>query len=252
MQSPIRTMSVLATGLFVGSLSLQLPADDEAYTERFPVDDCWFSRYSSNSYFSLRPGRQSYLSNISCYQAGDCDALEEVTITVTDRREPIAFRADDERVRLRARVVNEFHQEDGEVSEISENWFAECLGTGDVYYFGEEVDIYEDGEIVSNDGAWRAGVDGAQPGIIMPGGAILIGSRYYQEVAPGIAQDRAVHVDKDFEVDVPAGHFDDCILIEETTPLDPEEMSTKIYCEDVGLVVDDDLELVDYYPKKRR
>jgi hypothetical protein len=113
----------------------------------------------------------------------------------------------------------------------------------DVYYFGEEVDIYEDGEIVGHEGAWLAGRNGARPGIIMPDSGFILGQRYFQEMAPGVALDRAEHVETGLEITVPAGTFDDCIEVTETTPLDPNEESTKVYCRDVGLVIDEDLEL---------
>jgi hypothetical protein len=62
-------------------------------------------------------------------------------------------------------------------------------------------------------------------------------------MAPGVALDRAEHVETGLEITVPAGTFDDCIEVTETTPLDPNEESTKVYCRDVGLVIDEDLEL---------
>jgi hypothetical protein len=141
-------------------------------------------------------------------------------------------------------VVEEREFEDGELAEVSRNFFAICEKTNDVYYFGEEVDIYEDGEIVSHDGAWLAGVDGALPGIVMPG-SFLLGSRYYQEVAPGVALDRAEHTAEGLVVETGAGEFEGCVEIIETSPLEPGAESRKLYCPGVGLVADDDLVLVE-------
>jgi hypothetical protein len=141
-------------------------------------------------------------------------------------------------------VVEEREFEDGEIKEISRNFFAICEKTNDVYYFGEEVDIYEDGEIVSHDGAWLAGQDGALPGILMPG-TFLLGSRYYQEVAAGVALDRAEHTAEGLEVETGAGRFRDCVEVSETSPLEPGAVSTKVYCPTVGLVIDNDLMLVE-------
>lgn len=59
-------------------------------------------------------------------------------------------------------------REDGELTEISRNFFATCNRDNSVVYFGEEVNIYEDGEVVAHEGEWRAGDDDARPGIIMP------------------------------------------------------------------------------------
>ena len=136
---------------------------------------------------------------------------------------------------------------DGELKEISRNYFATCLPWRDVYYFGEDVDIYEDGEIVSHEGAWLAGRFGAQPGIIMPDSGFLLGQRYYQEIAPGVALDRAEHVDTDLEIDLQAGNFEDCIEVTETTPLEPGSESIKFYCPGVGLVIDGDLKAIAVY-----
>jgi hypothetical protein len=48
------------------------------------------------------------------------------------------------------------------------------------------------------------------------------------------------------EVTVPAGTFTDCVQVTETTPLEPGSETEKIYCPEVGLVIDDVFELVEY------
>jgi len=78
----------------------------------------------------------------------------------------------------------------------------------------------------------------------MPGPAFLLGSRYMQELAPGVAMDRAEHVALDLDVYVPAGAFEDCVRVRETTPLEPGSASIKVYCPGVGLVRDGALELI--------
>ena len=75
----------------------------------------------------------------------------------------------------------------------------------------------------------------------MPG-LFLLGARYFQEIAE-VAMDRAEHVDMGLKIEVPAGDFEDCVQVEETTPLDRKSLSTKIYCPGTGLVFDDGLEL---------
>jgi hypothetical protein len=80
----------------------------------------------------------------------------------------------------------------------------------------------------------------------MPDRAFLLGSRYYQELAPA-AKDRARHTALGLEIEVPAGVFRDCVEVTETTPLEPGEESIKVYCPQVGLVIDDDLELMAVY-----
>src|SRR5687767_6390399 len=64
-------------------------------------------------------------------------------------------------------VVSDEVTRDGEPIEITKDWFAQDRD-GNVWYFGEETAEYENGEVVSTAGAWEAGVDDAQPGIVMP------------------------------------------------------------------------------------
>lgn len=214
------------------------------YTREFPIENCNFKASGSNPYFRLTPGRQAYFSNQRCVAAGDCDELEEVWITVTDRTRQIELRDDGVTRTITTRVVQEFETADGEIAEISRNFIAICQPSRDVYYFGEEVDNYEDGRIVNHEGAWLAGRRGAQPGILVPDAAFLLGSRYFQELAPDVAMDRAEHVANDLEIDVPAGFMEDCVQVNETSPLEPGSVSTKVYCPGKGLVRDDELELI--------
>jgi hypothetical protein len=77
---------------------------------------------------------------------------------------------------------------------------------------------------------------------MMPG-IVLIGSRYYQEIAPGIAMDRAEIIDNSMTIETPAGKFENCLKIEETTPLEPAANEYKYYAPGVGLIIDENLKL---------
>jgi hypothetical protein len=222
--------------LVLGALLLPLPlrAGAQEFTSSFRLQDCEFEARGANPHFILEPERQLV------YEGED----EELFITVLEEKRRIRLPIDGRPHTIRTAVVEEREFEEGEIKEISRNFFAICGGTNDVYYFGEEVDIYEDGEVVSHDGAWLAGQDGALPGILMPG-TFLLGSRYFQEIAPGVAQDRAEHVAMGFKVETPAGRFSQCVEVTETSPLEPGAESTKVYCPGVGLVRDNDLELVE-------
>jgi len=146
---------------------------------------------------------------------------------------------------VRCAIVKEMEWADGEIVEISWNYFAICRQHGAIFYFGENVDIYEDGEVVSHDGAWLAGKNGARSGLIMPGYP-LVGSRYYQEIAPGIAEDRAEHLSVTESLTTPAGTFHGCLFVEESTELEPGHFSYKWYAPGIGLVKDNALDLVAY------
>ncbi|MGH9464097.1 MAG: hypothetical protein ACRD0X_00520, partial [Thermoanaerobaculia bacterium] len=192
------------------------------YTDDFSVDDCTFANKGrQNPYFSLRPGDYLILE-------GDDDGeLVRVRIEVKNATKPILFETEEgDIVQLSARVVEEREWIDEELVEVSRNWHARCKETNDVFYFGEDVDIYEDGQIVSHDGSWEAGLDGAQPGIIIPA-RFLLGSRYFQEVAPEVALDRAKHTEMGLDFTLDDETFDDCVGIVETTPLEPGHESLK-------------------------
>jgi hypothetical protein len=111
------------------------------------------------------------------------------------------------------------------------------------------VDIYEKGKIVKHEGAWISGDKGAKFGLAMPG-LPLLRARYYQEVAPGVAMDRAEIVSLSDTLKQPAGNFSNCLKIEETTPLEAGT-EYKYYAPGIGLVQDDKLKLVKYGPTKQ-
>jgi hypothetical protein len=237
-----RAITILS--LLASLMSTSAFAKDRQFTDQFPIGECTFQTVGGNPYFILQPGRELHYSNASCVGEGECSELEELVITVTEETRAITLPINGVPTTVSTRIVEERETADGELVEVSRNFFAECAGTGDVYYFGEEVDIYTDGVITSHEGAWLAGVDGARPGIIMPGGAFLLGSRYFQELAPGVALDRAEHVAMGLELSLPIGDLDRCVQVEETTPLEKKSVSEKFYCAGVGLVIDGDLELV--------
>ena len=210
--------------------------DEHKFTADFRLVDCTFETVGENAYFILRPGFQLVLE-------GEEDGeVVRVEITVLDETKNIVLQ---EMGEVETRVVEEREYVDGEILENSRNFFAICSETSDVYYFGEEVDIYEDGEVVSHEGAWRAGEDGAKGGLIMPG-TFLLGSRYFQEYAPGVAMDRAENVEMGPSVTTKGGTFSDCVKVEETTPLDPGELGYKVYCPGIGVIQDGEIELVEY------
>lgn len=227
--------AILTAALYASLASAQEPP----FTDDFRIEDCEFETEGRNAWFSLIPGDQLVLS-------GEDDGEELVVqITVLSQKRKIDLVTESgKKLRVKTRVVEEREWEDDELIEVSRNYFAICDQTGDAFYFGESVDIYEDGEIVSHDGAWLAGVNGARPGIIMPG-RYLLGARYFQEIAPG-AMDRGEHTAMGLTVTTPAGTFHDCVEVIETSPLEPGHESLKRYCPGIGLVQDNEAMLEEY------
>ena len=176
-------------------------------------------------YFILEPGYQLVLEG----------GQERLTITVLDEIKMVDG--------VETRVVEERETKGGELIEVSRNFFAISKRTNSVFYFGEEVDIYKDGKLASHEGAWLSGVGGARFGLMMPG-QVLLKARYYQEVAPGAAMDRAETVSLSETVTTPAGKLENCQKTEETTPLEPGDKGYKLYARGIGLVQDGSLKLV--------
>ena len=134
------------------------------------------------------------------------------------------------------RVVEERETEGGQLAEVSRNYFAIDKATGDIYYFGEDVDEYKNGKVTGHEGAWLAGVNGARFGLISPG-APKVGDRYYQEMAPKVAMDRAGVVSVTDEVKVPAGVFKSCLRTREGSDLESGS-EEKVYAPGVGIIKD--------------
>lgn len=88
-------------------------------------------------------------------------------------------------------------------------------------------------------------MNGARFGLMMPG-IVLLGARYYQEIAPGEAMDRAQIVEIDAQCTTPAGVFEHCVRAEETTPLEPDQKEYKVYAPGIELIEDGGLRLVGY------
>jgi hypothetical protein len=223
---------VFASGqLATAKKDVEADAEKIGFTQEFFIEDCDFTDTGSNKFFILEPNYQLVLR-------GEVDGTDvELTITVLDETREVDG--------VVTRTVEERHSEDGELLEVSRNYFAICKQTNSVFYFGEEVDFYENGQIVGHQGAWLAGVNGAEAGVMMPG-IILLGSKYHQETAPGVAMDRAKIVSMDEEVDTPAGQFDGVVKTRETTPLEKGIVEFKYHAPGVGLISDGELLLEEY------
>jgi hypothetical protein len=103
---------------------------------------------------------------------------------------------------------------------------------------GEDTKEYENGKVVSTEGSWEAGVDGAKPGIVMHAVQPPKGEPYRQEYLACVAEDYAEVAATGESVSVPFGDYTDCIKTHEYTPLEPDVNEFKTYCAGVGLVLD--------------
>src|SRR5215212_5964763 len=214
-----------------GESVADLQGAENEYTRSFRAENCTFSSTGRNPFFILEPNYQLVL--------GGEDAGEAAQLTITVLNETREVNG------TQTRVIEERESVGGELVEISRNFFATCEETNNVFYFGEEVDIYENGMIVDHEGAWLAGEGTNRAGIIMPG-TILLGARYYQEIASSVAVDRAEIIDTGQVVQTPSGDFSDTLITRETTALELDVAELKYYAAGIGLVQEEDLKLEHY------
>jgi hypothetical protein len=193
------------------------------WRERFELVKSTLRPEGRNPFLTMQPGRVLRLRS----------GRDSLTVTVLDGSITVDG--------IRVGVMDERETKDGKLVEISRNFFATDPKTGDVYYFGEDVDNYRDGKIVDHESAWRAGANGARFGLMMPGKP-KVGDRFYQEMAPRVAMDRVEVVSTDETLTTPAGTFQHCLHLKETTPLEGS-VSHKWYAPGIGMVKDDDFEL---------
>ena len=221
---------IISIGLLAHRMDTQADEqkkDDGSWTIEFAAEKDELSATGRNLYFILEPGYQLV------FEGGK----ERLVITVLDETKTVDG--------VETRVVEERETKDGKPVEVSRNYFAISKRTNDVFYFGEDVDIYKGGKAVGHGGAWLAGVKGARFGLMMPG-QVRLKARYYQERAPRVAMDRAEIVSLSETVKTQAGEFKNCLKVEETTPLEAGVKEYKYYAAGVGLAQDGSLKLVKY------
>lgn len=161
------------------------------------------------------------------YRETDADGTEQqVEVTVTDKTKDIAG--------ISATEVHDLVTEDGEPVEDTLDWYAQDT-LGNLWYLGEDTKEYENGKVVSTEGSWQAGVDGAQAGIILPADP-RVGMAYRQEYYAGQAEDAAEILALDKHVEVPFGTFDNVLETSDFTPLEPDVEEHKFYARGVGPV----------------
>jgi hypothetical protein len=229
-----RLTAILLVILAAAGAAPTAAAQDSAKTswaDTFAVDTKDFVSAGVNAYFRLEAGYRLKLEGR--------EGLSRVTLIITVLDETKLVDG------VETRIVEERESKNGKLVEVSRNFFAFNTADRGVYYFGEEVDIYKDGQVVDHEGAWESGKNGARFGLAMPG-QVVLGARYFQEIAPGVAMDRAEIAGLHETLKTPAGEFKDCLKVRETTPLEKGAKEYKLYAPGVGLIKDASLLLVEY------
>lgn len=217
--------TLIRTSLALACLVLASQAlAGEAYNPKINPAD--FTSKITNPMFTLPPGKALV------YEAKTEDGLERIEIRVRDETRKI--------MGVEAIVYNDRVFIDGKLHEETNDYLAQDRD-GNVWYFGEEVDNYnDDGSFKDHHGAWIAGVDGALPGIWIKGKQV-VGDEYRQEFYKGEAEDMAKVVSVNEVVKVKFGTFKDCVKVFEWTPLEPDNKAHKYYCPGTGLTLEEEL-----------
>ena len=190
------------------------------------IDPNNFTTNIDNPYFTLRLG--------TTFIYKDKEANARNTFVVTWETKVI--------LGVTCVVVRDTAYENGQVVEDTYDWFAQDK-QGNVWYFGEFTQEFKPGKYpdkpLNSAGSWEAGVDGAQPGILIKANPV-VGEVYMQENHPGVAEDTVEVIALNEKVDVVYGSSNETLKTFDYTPLDPSALENKYYIPGVGFVLDDE------------
>src|SRR6266540_7125332 len=169
------------------------------------IDPANFVRRVTNPFFPLPPGTKFFYK-------GTTDGTPTSNETyVTHKTKKI--------LGVTTTVVHDQGFENGVLVEDTFDWYAQDVD-GNVWYFGEDTkELDENGNVISTEGSWEAGVNGAEPGIIMEANPKK-GDKYQQEFAAGVAEDMAQVIGFEDTFCVRYGCFEDVLVTKEWTPLE--------------------------------
>ena len=191
-----------------------------------------FSLDSTNQYYPLIVGSAAVLEGM------DGDEAIRIERTVLADTEMVAG--------VETHVLEHREYIDDVLYEVARNFYVEAMD-GTVCYFGEDVDFYENGEVANHDGSWRAGEDGAMPGIIMLADP-MPGDAYFQENAPGVAVDQG-QVEGYSTMTFLEMEYDDVLTVMDINPAEGcDEPEPKRYVPGIGEAADVDVVLIEYTP----
>ena len=208
------TIRALAAALALSVLNLTVAGATDATDATDDINPEDFTVRIDNPFFPLPPG------TTFIYRGNREGRKQRDEFTVTDRTVVIDG--------VTCRIVHDKVFIRGVLRENTFDYFAQDRD-GNVWYFGKDTEeLDKNGRVVSTAGTWRAGVDGAQPGVIMEAHP-NVNDHYFQEVAAPLAQDETVAV--------PLGKFTNCLATKEFTQLEPGNIEHKFYARGVGFIL---------------
>jgi len=188
------------------------------YTPNIAPSNFPTSTRIDNQYFPLTPGRS--------FTYRDADGNITV-VAVTSDTKTIAG--------ITCVVVHDFTKTPaGELFEDTYDWYAQDKD-GNVWYMGEDTKLYQNGSVISTQGSWLTGANGAKPGIIMEGHP-QVGDSYRQEYLCGSAEDKADVLSLTETITVPYGTFNNCLKTKDHSDLEPGKAENKYFSPGLGQV----------------
>jgi len=186
------------------------------------LDPADFTTNIDNPYWPMRPGSHWV------YREVENGETQRVDVTVLDKTKVLAG--------ITARVVHDQVTRKGQVLENTYDWYAQD-SHGNLWYLGEDTAEYENGKLKTKEGTWAAGVDGAEPGVVVPASPKQ-GMRYREEYYAGHAEDGAEVLSANSQVQVPFGRFRNAVLTRNFSSIEPTVEEMKLYAKGVGPVME--------------
>ncbi len=205
----------------------QDPPQQPTSTDPANITPADFVEVIDNPYLLLIPG------TTLIYEGMTEDGLEYIEIKILSETRQV--------MGITATVVQDTVYADGELVEHTFGWFAQDKD-GNVWFLGEAVDNYEDGQLLDHAGSWEAGVDGALPGIMMYADpAAHVGETYYQGYYAGQIEDQAKLLSASESVTIAYGAYNNVVKTYDFTALDPDSQEEKFYAARIGPIKTVDL-----------
>jgi hypothetical protein len=205
-----------------GSKSSSSSASLPQGTKPVNLDPSDFTTNIDNTYWPMHPG------NHWVYREVENGEAQRVDVTVTNRTKMLGG--------IEARVVHDRVSRNGETLENTYDWYAQDA-QGNLWYLGEDTAEYANGKLKTKEGSWAYGVDGAQPGVIVPAHPKQ-GTKYREEYYAGHAEDAAEVLNVGSQVQVPFGRFRDALLTRNFSSIEQTVEEMKLYAKGVGPVME--------------
>jgi hypothetical protein len=191
------------------------------------LDPTNFSADITNPYWPMKPGTRWIYRGVE-----EGKSAEDIVVVVTTSTKKLANG-------ITARQVRDTARSEGQIIEDTVDWYAQD-SDGNVWYMGEHTAEFENGKIVSREGSWEAGKDGAMPGIIIPAQP-EVGQKYRQEYKKGEAEDNGQVLATNNLVGVKAGQYKGSLVTMDTSAIETDVVEFKFYAPRVGPLLSVDI-----------